>query len=121
MEINGTLRNARRLGVGEHHRAPCLSGDIYGDTKGRFGDGEAVITSTITEELPDGVFKTTFSAYRVESWAEADPAVAALETVLKPLGMHLRHYEARHRDAAVEAMRAVLAEAANPAPTQIGA
>lgn len=113
MEINGTLRNARRLGPGEHHRAPCLSGEIFGDTKGRFRDGEAVVTSTIDEELPDDVFKTRFSAYRVESWAKDDPAVAALEAVLKPLGTHLRHYEARHRDAAVEAMRGVLAAASN--------
>jgi hypothetical protein len=111
MQINGTLRNARRLGAGEHHRAPCLSGEIYGDTKGRFTDGEAVVTSTITEELPDDVFKTTFSAYRVESWAAADPALEALEAVLKPLGMQLRHYEPRHRDAAIEAMRGVLSAA----------
>lgn len=69
MEVNATLRNARRLGPGEHHRAPCLSGEIYGDTKGRFRDGEIVYTSTITEEMPDDVFKTAFSVYRVENWA----------------------------------------------------
>lgn len=34
--------------------------------------------------------------------------IAAIETVLKPLGTSLRHYEARHKIAAVEAMRGVL-------------
>lgn len=69
IQVNGTLRNARRVLPGEDPRAPCLTGDVYGDTKGRFRDGERITTSTIFEELPDGVFKTRYSAYRVESWA----------------------------------------------------
>lgn len=71
IEVNGTLRNARRVSREEDPRGPCLRGRVYGDTKGRFRDGEIVTTSTIFEELPDGVFKTRFSAYRVESWADA--------------------------------------------------
>lgn len=73
IEVNGTLRNARRVGPDEDPRGPCLRGRVYGDTKGRFRDGDIVTTSTIFEELPDGVFKTRFSAYRVESWA-GEPA-----------------------------------------------
>lgn len=68
MEIVGVLKNARRVAKGEDPRAPCLSGAVYGDTKGRFHEGERITTSTIMEELPGGVFKTRFSAYRVESW-----------------------------------------------------
>lgn len=74
IEIIGTLRNARRVMPGEDPRAPCLSGEVYGDTKGRFREGERITTSTILEVLPDDVFKTRFSAYRVESWAEEKPA-----------------------------------------------
>jgi len=67
IEIIGTLRNARRVSVGEDPRAPCLSGDVYGDTKARFRDGERITTSTIMSEEGD-VFRTRFSAYRVASW-----------------------------------------------------
>lgn len=73
MEINGTLRNARRLKKGEDSRAPCLYGQIFGDTKGRFTDGEWITTSTIMEEHGD-TFKTRFSAYRVECWHTKEPA-----------------------------------------------
>lgn len=67
MNIVGTLKNARRVAVGEAPRAPCLVGYVYGDTKGRFHDGEWVTTSTIMEEQ-GALFRTRFSAYRVESW-----------------------------------------------------
>lgn len=67
MDIVGTLRNARRVEKGEDPRAPCLRGNVYGDSKGRFYDGELITTSTITEEDGD-TFKTRYSAYRVESW-----------------------------------------------------
>ena len=70
MDITGTLRNARHVKVGEDPRAPCLSGDVYGDIRGRFRDGERITTSTVEELLPDDVFKTRYSIYRVESWAE---------------------------------------------------
>lgn len=68
MSINGTLRNARRVQPGEDQRAPCLSGEVYDDTKGRFRNGDLITTSTIVSEDGD-VFKTRYSAYRVESWA----------------------------------------------------
>lgn len=67
MNIVGTLKNARRVAVGEDPRAPCLVGYVYGDVKGRFRDGERITTSTIMEEQGN-LFRTRFSAYRVESW-----------------------------------------------------
>lgn len=70
MNITGTLRNARRVKESEDIRAPCLHGQVYGDTKGRFRDGAWIVTSTITDELADDVFETRYSAYKVESWAE---------------------------------------------------
>lgn len=69
VKVTGTLRNARRVPVGADPRAPCLSGEIYGDARGRFFDGERIRTSTIMAEEGD-VFTTRFSVYRVESWAE---------------------------------------------------
>jgi hypothetical protein len=68
MEIVGVLKYASRVAKGEDSRAPCLRGHVYGDTKGRFRDGEYITTSTIFEEV-GADFKTRFSAYRVESWA----------------------------------------------------
>lgn len=68
-EITGVLRNARRVGREEDLRGPCLSGNVYGDTKGRFRDGQVIYTSTIMSEEGD-VFRTVFSVYRVETWAE---------------------------------------------------
>lgn len=68
MNIVGTLKNARRVAVGEDPRAPCLRGQVYGDVKGRFPDGTVITTSTIMEEQ-GALFRTRFSAYRVESWA----------------------------------------------------
>jgi len=68
MNIVGTLKNARRVAVGEDSRAPCLRGQVYGDVKGRFRDGTVITTSTIMEEQGN-LFRTRFSAYRVESWA----------------------------------------------------
>jgi hypothetical protein len=66
--INGTLRNAYRLNEGDP-RCPCLVGYVYGDTKGRFRDGDRVTTSTIVSEEGD-VFRTRYSVYRVESWRD---------------------------------------------------
>jgi hypothetical protein len=68
MELTGTLRNARRVARGEDPRAPCLSGDVYGDARGRFRDGERITTSTVVSE-DDDVFTTRYSVYKVESWA----------------------------------------------------
>lgn len=77
-EIVGTLRRARRIPIGDDPRAPCLAGHVYGDTKGRFRDGDYITTSTITKEDGD-VFKTRYSAYRVENWADGTPTVAGRE------------------------------------------
>jgi hypothetical protein len=77
MEITGTLRNARRIKKGEDPRAPCLVGNVYGDARGRFRDGEYITTSTIMDETGD-VFTTRYSAYRVETWAEVQPKYATI-------------------------------------------
>lgn len=58
------LKDATVLGEkGEHQ---MIHGAIYGDTRGRFKDGEYVVTSRIVEELPEGVYRTDNSTYRVE-------------------------------------------------------
>lgn len=77
MEIVGTLRNAQRLSKSQDHRAPCLYGQVYGDTKGRFLDGDWITTSTIMSEEGDQ-FRTRFSAYKVETWAAGHGPVAAI-------------------------------------------
>ena len=69
MEITGTLKNARRVPIGVDPRAPCLRGVVQGDIRGRFYDGETITTSTIMHEEGD-VFRTRYSVYRVESWAD---------------------------------------------------
>lgn len=73
--ITGILRNARRVSASEDLRGPSLSGQVYGDTKGRFHDGQTIYTSTIVSEEGD-VFRTRFSTYKVESWADAVPVPA---------------------------------------------
>lgn len=64
MEITGTLKNAE-------HAETCLRGQIYGDARGRFRDGEWIRTSYIVSEDGD-TFTTRNSVYKVESWA-CDP------------------------------------------------
>ena len=71
MEIVGTLHNAYREG-------DRLIGKVYGDTRGRFLDGDVIVTSSVVEQLPDYVFRTRNSTYKVESWRED---VAARKTV----------------------------------------
>jgi NTP pyrophosphatase (non-canonical NTP hydrolase) len=73
MEITGILRNASRVPRGGDVRAPCLRGQVYGDTRGRLGDGEWITTSTVMSEESD-VFTTRYSVYKVESWADAPVA-----------------------------------------------
>lgn len=68
MQINGTLTNARMLFDGDP-RCPCLRGQVYGDTKGRFRDGDWITTSRIKAQEDGCVFRTTYSVYKVESWA----------------------------------------------------
>ncbi len=58
------LKNATLCGENGEHQS--LRGSIYGDTRGRFNDGEYVFTSRIVEELPDNVFRTRNSTYKVE-------------------------------------------------------
>lgn len=65
-EITATLKNACRSGNDGDIRGKYLHGDIYGDTRNRFGDGERIFTSTIMEELPENVFRTRYSTYKVE-------------------------------------------------------
>lgn len=74
MEISATLKNAYRVTQDNNGKkiTTNLRGQIFDDKKGRFKDGEWVITSRIQEELPGNVFKTLNSAYQVEfSTAEA--------------------------------------------------
>lgn len=77
-EIDGVLKNAR-LVAGGHQ----ISGDIYGDRKGRFRDGECVRTSRIVSG-PDenGIVTTRNSVYRVEF---ASPAATNKKIVLPGL------------------------------------
>ncbi|MBZ9973474.1 hypothetical protein LB521_27940 [Mesorhizobium sp. BR-1-1-8] len=68
LTINGTLRNARMIFDGDP-RCPCLCGEVFGDTKGRFMDGERISTSRLKAQEDGLVFLTTYSVYKVESWA----------------------------------------------------
>lgn len=63
-EITATLKNAMRQET--DWRGKHIYGQIFGDTKGRFFDGHWISTSTIMEELPDNVFRTRYSTYKVE-------------------------------------------------------
>jgi len=74
--VTAILREAERLEKGEHPNAPCLRGKIYGDTKGRFGDGEIVVTSRVSQTFGGNWFGTLNSAYGVESW-KSDLLLAA--------------------------------------------
>lgn len=71
--VTGTLRNASRVPRGLDVRAPCLRGQVYGDIRGRFIDGEWITTSTIMSES-ENTFKTRYSVYVVESWSHVDHA-----------------------------------------------
>lgn len=66
--IDGTLKNARLVLSGDP-RCPCLCGNVYGDTKGRFRDGEFITTSTLQSQETGCVFKTRCSVYKVETLA----------------------------------------------------
>jgi hypothetical protein len=63
--LTGDLLNARKVFIaGGLH----LKGEIYNDSRGRFRDGEVVLTSRILEQ-EGSVFITENSAYDVRSWA----------------------------------------------------
>lgn len=68
MEVDGILRNARIIFDGDP-RCPALTGAIYGDVKGRFMDGDCITTSRLKAQEDGLVFHTTYSKYKVESWA----------------------------------------------------
>lgn len=74
-EITGILRDAVRVPLGDDVRAPCLCGHVFGDTKGRFRAGDWITTSTIMSEEGD-IFRTRYSVYKVESWADGTPVAA---------------------------------------------
>lgn len=83
MEINGTIRDASFYhGDAEPYRSPCIRGAVYGDTKGRFVDGERITTSRIQEVYASGdgavIVMTRFSAYRVEFAALPEPKASML-------------------------------------------
>lgn len=59
IEITGTIKEAVLVwGI--------ILGRIYGDTKGRFSDGESIKTSPIIEHVKPDIYLTENSAYRVE-------------------------------------------------------
>jgi hypothetical protein len=63
--LTGDLLNVRRVAVADGFR---LKGEIYNDSRGRFTDGQVILTSRILEQ--DGsVYITENSAYDVRSWA----------------------------------------------------
>jgi hypothetical protein len=69
MDITGTIRNASFYnGPDEPLRSPCIKGQVFGDAKSRFHDGESITTSKI-EAIYDAeggvIVKTRFSAYFV--------------------------------------------------------
>jgi len=66
MEITGTLKNAVFVNNEYERRSPCVHGQVYNDSKGRFCDGEWITTSKIDSIYAGGVIKTRFSAYQVE-------------------------------------------------------
>lgn len=61
MQVDGILKRAFRTGK-------SIYAQIYGDAKGRFADGAWVLTSAVVSEEGD-IFRTRYSAYKVESWA----------------------------------------------------
>lgn len=70
VEITADLKNATKQ---PHGNGFVLVGDIYGDSNGRFRNGDNVHTSFVTRELSGDVFVTRNSVYRVLSWADGQP------------------------------------------------
>lgn len=70
MEIVGSIKDAVFVHTTYELRSPCIYGPVYGDTKGRFADGEKITTSRIEQMFDSGdgavIVKTRFSVYRVE-------------------------------------------------------
>jgi len=70
--VTAVLRNVTRRADSPWRPYDHLSGDIYGDTRGRFLDGERVSTSEIVSVDGD-IVTTRNSVYRVTSWAGVKP------------------------------------------------
>ena len=81
------LRDASRIAGGG------IRGAIYGDTRGRFNDGEYVITTPAKETSP-GVWQTKNSTYRVTF------AKAPVKAVWLPVSGEAAKYTAPESDAA---------------------
>ena len=64
-EITATLRNAVRSPRRGSDGAYVIYGDVYGDIRGRFVDGQNIRTSLVTQEW-DGHVRTLNSLYRIE-------------------------------------------------------
>lgn len=64
MNITGTIKNARLRGTLPDDA--YLSGNLFDDTRKRFADGDYIHTSRIVEVLPDSVYRTLHSTYKVE-------------------------------------------------------
>jgi hypothetical protein len=63
--LTGDLHNARKISAGSTFR---LKAEIYNDSRGRFTDGDVILTSPVLEQ--DGsIFITENSAYDVKFWA----------------------------------------------------
>jgi NTP pyrophosphatase (non-canonical NTP hydrolase) len=71
MTAHATLRDAN---IYTGHGDTRIRGRIYGDLKGRFEDGEMVITSPVLDELPGDIVQTKNSIYKVEWQRHTLPA-----------------------------------------------
>jgi hypothetical protein len=66
--LTGDLHNARKVTAGSTFR---LQAEIYNDSRGRFADGEVVLTSPVIEQ-EGSIFITEHSAYDVKFWAPGE-------------------------------------------------
>lgn len=66
-KITATLNAA----VWSSVRPGSIYGYIQGDTEKRFRDGEGIFTSTVMEDLRDGLYRTRNSIYKVNFHSEA--------------------------------------------------
>ncbi len=65
-EITATLSAA----VWSAEAKGSIYGYIQGDTKGRFRNGEPIYTSTVMEDLGNGLYRTRNSIYKVNFHSE---------------------------------------------------
>lgn len=68
--ITASLRNAAKI-PGYNQDATVLAGEIRGDIRELFSDGDRIFTSFLVKEVVPDVFLTrSGDLYRVESWAK---------------------------------------------------